>query len=377
MTRHDDTELASGVSPRHLGLCMVRLHQPARSGPLRRCWRSTTLAFVVSVAGAYGMVFAVAPPASAAAVWSIMGSPNQNRFPADFLSDVACASTRNCFAVGDNGKTTSAVRPADTLTEHWDGSSWSVRPSPNPNAYPAEFELDGVSCPSPRSCFAVGWNANAIGYDGPPATTLIEHWNGTSWSITPSPNATAEPGSFLSKVSCPSSNSCFAVGYNTNTTYRGATATAATTLIEHWNGTSWSIIPSPNPTTEPASFLYGVSCPSTTSCFAVGDDQAANFSAAQTLIEHWDGSVWTILSSPNPTRQPDSQLVAVSCANTNSCAAVGNNQNDADRRSCTDVNRTLERHELVDHPQPQPDRAPRLLPQRRGMPDPDHLHRRR
>jgi len=80
--------------------------------------------------------------------------------------DAVCLSESDCFAVGDNGKATGPITGANTLVEHWNGSVWSVMPSPNPNEFPADFELHGVSCPTTSSCYAVGWDANAFGFDG-------------------------------------------------------------------------------------------------------------------------------------------------------------------------------------------------------------------
>src|SRR5690242_18204475 len=86
----------------------------------------------------------------------------------------------------------------------------------------------------------------------------------TSWSIVASPNPTGSSGSYLNGVSCKSGAGCFAVGYSTTASNPG------TTLIERWNGTSWSILASPNPAGATGSYLNGVSCTSATSCLAVG-----------------------------------------------------------------------------------------------------------
>ena len=68
------------------------------------------------------------------------------------------------------------------------------------------------------------------------------------------------------------------------------------TLVERWNGTSWSIVTSPNPSGATFAVLSGVSCPSTTSCYAVGES-----ALDKTLVEHWNGTSWSIVASPNPS----------------------------------------------------------------------------
>ena len=110
-------------------------------------------------------------------------------------------------------------------------SQWVVTPSPNDTQGAV---LNVVSCTSPDSCMAVGFGANGSTDD-----TLTEAWNGSSWSITPSPGA-----GYLNAVSCTSASMCVAVGWSTGT------------LVESWNGSAWVIIPSPN--TSAASFLNGV-----------------------------------------------------------------------------------------------------------------------
>lgn len=222
--------------------------------------------------------------------WSIMPS----RLTA---LGVSCPSTTSCFAVGRQG------------VEHWDGTSWSIMPSPGAVYY---NELSAVSCPSTTSCFAVGYKSVASG-----VKTFVEHWNGTRWSIMPSPNG-AGAENRLSGVSCSSTTSCFAVG-NLGPSAGGF---ANKSLVERWNGTTWSIMPSPTPTGADIVDLRGVSCPSTTSCFAVGRYRSG-WSGDLMLVEHWNGTSWSIVASPNPTGTFGFELLGVSCPSTTSCFAVG------------------------------------------------------
>src|SRR6478752_7170170 len=59
----------------------------------------------------------------------------------------------------------------------------------------------------------------------------------------------------------------------------------------------WSITPTPNLNGAATAELAGVSCPSAQSCFAVGYWVRSNAFAKQ-LLEHWDGSHWSIMSGP-------------------------------------------------------------------------------
>ena len=62
----------------------------------------------------------------------------------------------------------------------------------------------------------------------------------SGWSVTPSPNPVIPTGQ-LFWVSCPAANSCMAVG-----TYTKASG-AGVALAEQWNGGTWRILPTPNP----------------------------------------------------------------------------------------------------------------------------------
>ena len=75
------------------------------------------------------------------------------------------------------------------------------------------------------------------------------------------------------------------------------------TLVEHWDGVSWSVIASPDPDIL-FNRLYSVSAVSTNDVWAVGSYLNSN-GAYPTLVEHWDGSTWSIVWSPNPSGQQD------------------------------------------------------------------------
>ena len=259
---------------------------------------------VFAIVAATALLLAAVPPAAASPAWSITPSPNpaglithEYAGPTILLQGVSCPTATSCFAVGywiaQNGA-------SNTLIEHWDGSNWSIMSSPNGDR--SANELFAISCPGANSCFAVGDHD----FGG---KALIEHWDGTHWSIMTTP---AGGHVSLAAVSCPNTKNCFAAGT------RNA-AVVAKTFIEHWDGTHWSIMTSPNPARGGA-YLTAISCPNTKYCFAVG----ARGSSAQTFVEHWNGARWSIKASANPTGHPSYvTLTGVSCANPSICFAVG------------------------------------------------------
>jgi hypothetical protein len=199
------------------------------------------------------------------------------------VKGIAALSPDDVWAVGYDDK-------YGTLVEHWDGRSWNVVPSPNVGSK-SDNHLYGVAAVSARDVWAVGY------YDtdtSAPAQTLIEHWDGRSWNVVPSPNVGSGNNSdnILKGVSAISDHDVWAVGY-----YYNVAAAEYRTLIEHWDGISWSVVRSPNVGAS-SNQLFGVSAASTGDVWAVGYYYAANY-LPQTLIEHWDGISWSVVRSPN------------------------------------------------------------------------------
>jgi D-serine deaminase-like pyridoxal phosphate-dependent protein len=236
--------------------------------------------------------------------WSIVSSPNATASPDSELLGVTCASASDCWAVGYY-KTASVYQ---TLIERWDGTSWAIVSSPNASTTQTNF-LAGVTCVSASNCWAVGYYIT-----GTAEQTLIEHWDGASWAIVTSPNTSATQRNFLQGVTCVSASECWAVGY-----YAGGTIFQ--TLIERWDGTSWAIVSSPNASTTQSNYLFGVTCVSASECWAIGDYVGS--AAFQTLIERWDGTSWAIVSSPNTSTLQNNLLSGVTCVSASECWAVG------------------------------------------------------
>ena len=92
-------------------------------------------------------------------------------------------------------------------------------------------------------------------------------------------------------------------------------------LVEQWNGTSWSVLATPSISGSMGAWFQAVSCATATGCNAVGAN--LNSSGVEvTVAEKWNGSAWTIKSSPNPGTATQSFLLAVSCVPT-ACSATG------------------------------------------------------
>ncbi len=215
--------------------------------------------------------------------------PGTNGNPVNRLDGVSCFGPSDCVAVGSGGN---PPQFSQTVTEAWNGTSWAVVPSPSPGAL--ANQLLGVSCTGPTFCVAAGSTASGFDYQsgGPATQTLVELWNGRSWSVMPSPNVADSIDQFAG-VSCTSPTFCMAVG----TWWPLDLPFQFKLLVASWNGTAWSILPADGP--AEGGYLTGVDCVTAAACTAVG---TSNF--GETLVLSWDGHAWADAPSLPASRRP-------------------------------------------------------------------------
>jgi hypothetical protein len=286
--------------------------------------------------------------------WSLVQSPDGE------IKSVSCASTTACVAVGV------AAEKAQSWMIFELGGGWLVAEvAPPMSLFGTEGALNGVYC-GPSACTAVGYS-KVLGNSYSP---LIDRWNGSSWSqqTAASPLLTGGPNVLLS-VSCGSESSCTAVGEAGGKpfaeSWNGATWQSSLEsilggpqgklasvscpsaafcvavgnysfenngeekpLAESWNGSAWSLLTTPSPSDAKGYVnLTGVSCLSSSSCSAVGYYASSLISGVpletKTLAESWNGAGWTIKTTPNPAGKPYNALLGVSCSSASACTAVG------------------------------------------------------
>ena len=263
------------------------------------CILLTVLTFLVLKVGVVKAAPAIAATPSACGAWSIIPSANVKNAPrGDVLNATAAISISDVWSVGFSTNTSGYWQ---TLTEHWNGSKWSIVTSPNIGT--AFNSLDGVAAVSANDVWAVGYYDDLKGN----SFNLAEHWNGAQWSVIKMPN----PGphsNFLSGVTAIATNNVWAVG---------ETDASNAALIEHWNGVKWSVITAP----QALSVLRSVSASAANDVWAVGNTYNSHGKSIS-LIEHWNGSQWSIVTSPNKG-QNDNELKGVTALAPNNAWAVG------------------------------------------------------
>ena len=194
--------------------------------------------------------------------------------------------------------------------------NWQKVISPNVSgATSVNNELLGVAAISANDVWTVGWAQDPL---GPPYVkrTLIQHFDGNTWNIVQSPNLLKDIQSVLHSVSGKSANDVWAVGSSHNGSL------PSRTLIEHWDGTQWSIVSSPSPDTQ-FNELRGVAAISATDVWAVGFRGGTKTETPiETLILHWDGGRWTQVPSPNVPSGAN-QLFGITAIAANDIWAIG------------------------------------------------------
>jgi hypothetical protein len=222
------------------------------------------------------------------------------------LFGVSCVSATSCFAVG-NWSIGSFTNP---LSEMWNGSTWQAVQIPTA---PTGFnQLNGVSCVSASFCMAAGQQGVQV-----TPTPLADEWNGSAWSPVTVADGPGTLGNTFSSVSCAGRSFCALVGTSTTP----GTGPPSTTFIETWNGQTLALTPSPNPTSSDIASLSGVSCFGPTTCSAVG--QSGGPFTPSTLALSWNGSTWSIVASPNGPGPTPAEAGAVTCITDWACVAVG------------------------------------------------------
>ncbi len=236
-------------------------------------------------------------------------------------TDISASSPGNAWQVGSEGR--------HGIAERWDGSRWTMSPlaEPSTNAW----SLEGVEALSPTDVWVVGFmrlgEKLADGF-GP----LVEHWNGSRWSVEPTPPVPPSvPGDIpyarLDAVAASGPSDVWAVGEASVS----PPAAATDTLVEHWDGVKWTVATTPDvasPRGVPFDHLFSAAVVSPSNMWAVGSfgtTDAIGGRGDHPLVLHWNGIRWT--SASTPPQQPSplqwGRLNGIAATGPNDVWAVG------------------------------------------------------
>src|SRR5215211_3476310 len=290
-------------------------HSPRANRRFRMSGRSITLlaigftatatatAMVAVIATKPGRI--VAPQGSRVCAWQAAPAEDPHRALFDRFTSVVVVNRHEAWATGDFFTGEEGGR-SGAFMERWDGRSWRLVEAP----VPPGSDLHSVSA----SSRADAWAAGAAG-----GGQLIEHWDGKRWEKVTAPRVR---GGLPFAIASLAPDNVWAVGV-------AKSARGLRTLTEHWDGTRWTVVPSPNPASAAGgrfAILLAVTATSSTDVWAAGYRGRTGSNVSRTLIEHWDGRRWTIIPSPN-TRAPNGVvnniLFSISSAREDDVWAVG------------------------------------------------------
>jgi hypothetical protein len=222
--------------------------------------------------------------------WALFPGPKFGKKDQADVFAMTASSANDVWAIGSlMNRGTGLVSP---LFEHWNGTSWTATTLESSNQF-----LFGASADAANDAWAVGFHASGA------ITTSAMHWDGRNWKLVATPNV-GEGTNKLNAVLALAPNDAWAVGFSTPVAPPMQAATL--TLIEHFDGTSWSVVPSPNVgpiSANKSNRLLGLAGNSASDIWAFGSYFVADGSGHQmTLLLHWDGTSWTVASSPSPAK---------------------------------------------------------------------------
>ncbi|GID91210.1 hypothetical protein ACFQFC_11540 [Amorphoplanes digitatis] len=264
------------------------------------------------IAAGAGIVLAAvaAAPAEAATSWAVLSTPNRGAIANELYGSAALSAT-SAWAVGSSYDANLAA--PRTLVERWNGTSWSTVTSPNATAY--YNELRDVDATSATNAWAVGYANGASGVNGMPRNTLAMRWNGSRWSIV----ATPQPGTNFRQlygVKAFGPSDAWSVGWYYDASLHGEA------LLLHWNGTAWTQATAPGPGTSGNS-LEGIAGAAPNDVWAVGyyTNSGESGVLAHPLAVHYDGNGWT--ETELPQSGTGTFLHSVTAVSANDVWAVG------------------------------------------------------
>ena len=229
------------------------------------------------------------------------------------LESITVVSANNAWAVGSSSSPPTAQHVSQsTFIEHWDGKSWQIVASAD-----ATGSLNAVAAVSATDVWAVGsftqgttTQGSAIGSN---LRTLIEHWDGLRWRVVPGPNSADGNGSLNSLVVV-SATDIWAVG-----SFVDAKLLLSHPLLERWDGTGWQVVPLQGRNAATLGWLSSVAATSANDVWAVGLGRSAGETQGHGLLEHWNGKQW----QSEPVPQGIAMLNSVSTLSAQNLWAAG------------------------------------------------------
>jgi hypothetical protein len=310
----------------------------SRSGPARTRLRLTAILFTLAV------VLSVAP-AQAAATWTRVASPNRGAVASALQDVVMVPGTSTAWAVGYYYDSNLAAYR--TMTQRFNGTSWSIVPSVNASAT-GYSQLNRVDATSTSNVWAIGslveryngtnWVAMSspagvalrgldvvspsevwvAGYSGSAAT--VTQWKNGTWTARYTQASTGRHLTVFEAIAVDGSGQVWAVGWDRD---YDAPGRPVSSLVVHYNGTSWTRETTPNPANR--NTLMDVVALANGEVFAVGvaQDTSGGGITPRSLMLRRQSTGWSSLTVPQGETGSQDQLLSVAAVSSTSVWSVG------------------------------------------------------
>lgn len=308
------------------------------SGPARARLRLTAILFTLAV------VLSVAP-AQAAVTWTRVASPNRGTVASALQDVVMVPGTSTAWAVGYYYDSNLAANR--TMTQRFNGTSWSIVPSVNASAT-GYSQLNRVDATSTSNVWAIGslveryngtnWVAMSspagvalrgldvvsptevwvAGYSGSAAT--VSQWKNGTWTTRYTQASTGRHLTVFEAIAVDASGRVWAVGWDRDYDTPGRPVSS---LVVHFNGTSWTREATPNPANR--NTLMDVVALANGEVFAVGvaQDTSGGAITPRSLMLRRQSTGWSSLTVPKGEVGSQDQLLSVAAVSSTSVWSVG------------------------------------------------------
>lgn len=232
--------------------------------------------------------------------WTDVPVPNPPGSTHTMLHEISVRAPDDVWAVGSKYVLNGPTSETQTLAYRWQGSSWVAVPTPSPSPFQGGgwADLQSVEAISADDVWAAG-GAVIQAPDGFVGThILVEHWNGSQWSVIPAPVTLGGSGNFVDDIEAIAPDDVWFVGDWLE--FPPASAAEKRALAMHWDGSGFAVFDTPFFDNAPIGGhgLTAVSAVSTDDVWAVGGGHDGDY-VGFSYIVHWDGSQWQY--RPGPT----------------------------------------------------------------------------
>jgi hypothetical protein len=228
--------------------------------------------------------------------WSVVPSPSPS--PADGLTwiglqAVAAAGPDDVWAAGYKNDVDGAGIYVGThcVVLHWDGAEWTEATIPLPGGGSSVHqqasgdEIHAIEVVSADDVWVVGSWFEFLPSDAVVRTPLAMHWDGSSFTVTDVPMVYPGRRHVLTGVAAAAPDDVWAVG-----------SAGGDALLYHHDGRSWSHVPLSLPSGRNG--FHDVAVIASDDAWITGTTSDFAAGTSDTLIHHWDGTSWTRVPSP-------------------------------------------------------------------------------